>query len=274
MKIAIVGAGQPLALRFSQAIESSGAVLSFYDRDERCPLINLSRHEYPVRPLDISVFAEKQVDAAFFFIEARDAILQAEDRGILAVDVAGNFRQEPTVPLTLAGVTKLPDEGIVCLPSEHLHVFGPLLCALQKRFGLKRVNAAVFEPHDDSTGVMPEASSELEMRLINETAKLLDDNQVRITASIYPSGEEQTDYLLNLEFSRPFNMDAAKELMVALPDVKARSGLGEATLIRRLRRDLSADSGLHLFLSRSAPECLLVNNLVALYESLQKTEKN
>ena len=104
---------------------------------------------------------------------------------------------------------------------------------------------------------------EEEMKMVNETRKIFDDQQIRITATCIrvPVLRAHSE-AINLEFANPFSADAAREILSHSPGVKLIEDLEknyfpmpmEATgqddvLLGRIRQDISHPCGLELWLS-------------------------
>ncbi|MDB9346763.1 aspartate-semialdehyde dehydrogenase [Nodularia spumigena] len=104
---------------------------------------------------------------------------------------------------------------------------------------------------------------EEEMKMVNETRKIFDDQQIRITATCIrvPVLRAHSE-AINLEFANPFSADAAREILSHSPGVKLIEDWEknyfpmpmEATgqddvLLGRIRQDISHPCGLELWLS-------------------------
>lgn len=102
-----------------------------------------------------------------------------------------------------------------------------------------------------------------EMKMVNETRKIFGTNEIRITATCVrvPVLRAHSE-AINLEFSSPFSVAKAKEILLGSPGVKVledwqgnyfpmpveASGKDEV-LVGRIRQDISHPSGLELWLS-------------------------
>ncbi|WP_414551951.1 aspartate-semialdehyde dehydrogenase [Anabaena sp. CCY 0017] len=104
---------------------------------------------------------------------------------------------------------------------------------------------------------------EEEMKMVNETRKIFDDQQIRITATCIrvPVLRAHSE-AINLEFANPFSADTAREILSHSPGVKLIEDWEknyfpmpmEATgqddvLVGRIRQDISHPCGLELWLS-------------------------
>ncbi|WP_414543520.1 aspartate-semialdehyde dehydrogenase [Nostoc sp. CCY0012] len=103
---------------------------------------------------------------------------------------------------------------------------------------------------------------EEEMKMVNETRKIFDNQEIRITATCIrvPVLRAHSE-AINLEFSQPFNPDTAREILSRAPGVKLLEDWEnnyfpmpmEATgrdevLVGRIRQDISHPCGLELWL--------------------------
>ena len=272
MKIAIIGVLDDLAQKFINSYaeqEASEHEFVLVDFVQPAPIIELDGREYPVLPYTHDLL-DDDIDLAICFgTPARqDIVLELEDKGIRTIDLTGSFINEPTVPLVLFDHTDLRSQLIFATPSLHLHVFGPILLKLHQRFTLKRVSLTIFPPASDSLRFLEDKLSDDEMSLINESIRLIDNNQVHFTASLWPLlNQPHTTYHLNIEFVRPYNMDSIREVMASAPAVVLKdqfsreTDLDRSIIVNRVRRDFSADSAIHLFLTAEKPEYRVFENI-------------
>lgn len=273
MKIAVIGALHEQAQQFIQTISPTHArehTWQFFDFREPAPLIEMQGAEFAVQPFTAEQL-DGDVEVAMFFGDERlkQYILSAEDRGIFVIDLSSSFQNDSSVPMALKGTRKLPSSvQLVNIPSLHLHVYGPVITALHERFLIKRVAITAFTLDEEMALFMSPKMTDQEMFLINEAIKMLDDKSVRLTASILPYAEKNSNhYNLNVEFVRPFNMDAIRELLEGIEGVvleqtfQSEDQLAHDVLIRRVRRDLSLDSGVSIYLTANDPCYRLFDNL-------------
>ncbi|HEY9767331.1 MAG TPA: aspartate-semialdehyde dehydrogenase [Coleofasciculaceae cyanobacterium] len=103
---------------------------------------------------------------------------------------------------------------------------------------------------------------EEEMKMVNETRKIFNDDQIRVTATCVrvPILRAHSE-AINLEFERPFDVNQARELIAAAPGVKLvedwqnnyfpmpMDATGQdPVLVGRIRQDISHNCGLELWL--------------------------
>lgn len=114
-------------------------------------------------------------------------------------------------------------------------------------------------PHIDV--FLPNGYTKEEMKMVNETRKILGDDSLRITATtvrvpVFNSHSES----INLEFEKPFDLDELKEVLRNAPGViveddvennvypLATEATGhDETFVGRIRRDESVKSGVNLW---------------------------
>lgn len=280
MKIAIIGVLDELAQQFLQSYDDQAMLdhdFVLIDFVQPAPILEVADREYPVLPYTQELLRDK-IDLAIIFgtPERKDIVLELEDKGIRTIDLTGSFVNEPTVPLALFDNINLRNQLLFAAPSLHLHVFGPILLKLHHRFALKRVSLTLFHPGEDVPRFFPDKMTEGEMSLINESLRLIDNNQVHFTASLWPMPcQVETIYHLNIEFIKPYNMDGIRDVLAGAPAVVLKetyqrdTDIDQSILVNRVRRDFSADSAIHLFLSAQKPEQRVFKNILSLIQQLQ-----
>ncbi len=103
---------------------------------------------------------------------------------------------------------------------------------------------------------------EEEMKMVNETRKIFNDDQIRVTATCVrvPILRAHSE-AINLEFERPFEVNQAREIIAAAPGVKLVEDWQsnyfpmpidatgqDPVLVGRIRQDISHKCGLELWL--------------------------
>lgn len=281
MKIAIIGVLDDLAQEFLKSYDKQAASrhdFKLIDFVQPAPIVELDGREYPVLPYTPDLL-DDDIDLAICFgtQERKDIVLELEDKGIRTIDLTGSFVDEPTVPLVLFDHTHLRSQLLLATPSLHLHIFGPILLKLHHRFTLKRVSLTIFPQASESPRFYADKMTEDEMSLINESIRLIDNNQVHFTASIWPlQNQSHTTYHLNIEFVRPYNMDGIRDVLASTPTVVIKDHFTRETdversiIVNRVRRDFSADSAIHLFLTVEKPEYRVFENIQSLIEQFDQ----
>lgn len=278
MKIAIIGVLNDLAQKFIHSLPPDQSKHEFVlvDFVQPAPIVEFADREYLVQPYTQELL-ESDIDLAICFGEAdrKSIVLELEDKQIKTIDLTGSFVDEPTVPLVLFDQAYQHSGMIMALPSIDLHVYGPILQKLHQRFTIRRIALTAFTPAEEVPRFFPDKMTEEEMALINESLRLMDNNQVHFTAAICPLlHERQTTYHLNIEFVRPFNMDGIREVLSAVDSVVLRdqfrrdTDLAQSIIVNRIRRDFSADSAIHLNLSAEDPQTQVFKNIQYIMDHL------
>ena len=267
--------------------KSAGKTVTFRGKDYIVEELN--EHSFD-KPIDIALFS-----AGGGTSEKFSPIAAAH--GCTVVDNSSAWRMDPEVPLVVPEVN--PDEiwknkGIIAnpncstiqamLPIKALHdaykvkrivystyqaVSGAGMKGLSdlaeglkgndqcKAFAHPRVGNAL--PHIDVC--LDNGYTKEEMKMINETHKILGDDSIRVTATtvrvpVRCSHSES----INLEFEKPFDLDEARELLRNFPGIVvqddpknavyplAREAEGkDEVFVGRIRRDFSVESGMNLW---------------------------
>ena len=114
-------------------------------------------------------------------------------------------------------------------------------------------------PHIDS--FMENGYTKEEMKMVNETRKILGDDSIRITATTVrvpvQGGHSES---INLEFEKPFELEEARALMAAMPGVTVQDDPEhnvypmplyawgkDDVFVGRIRRDESVENGLNMW---------------------------
>lgn len=280
MKLAIVGPHCPMAEQFIDYLrqEKVSWELSFYHLSDRSPLIEFLGKEYPVLPLDEDEIG-LDYDAYLFFPQEdyRELMLTTEAKGAKVLDCTGTFVNEPTVPLVMPPINEklVHKHNLLCLPSFGTALIIPILWGLDQRFRLKRVSILSNEKKPSNLLFHDDEYSDDEINSINEVSKILDNDCIRYTVSHFEEKESKwKDYFFNLEFSRPFNVEDLLSQLLNAANVYSKrdvtKGKEEHELIlRRYRRDLSLDSGIHMWISTQDPKLPLLRGI---YEILSELE--
>ena len=220
----------------------------------------------------------------------------AASKGCVVVDNSSCWRMDPTVPLVVPEVN--PEDikkhnGIIANPNCSTIQAMVALKPLHDKYTIKRIVystyqavsgagvAGVTDLEEGYKGVapkkfpypiagncipqidvfLPNGYTKEEMKMINETHKILGDDSIRITATAVRvpvvNGHSES---INLEFEKPFDLDELKETLFAAPGVTLQdspangvypmaitaSGKND-TFIGRIRRDESVESGVNLW---------------------------
>ena len=249
----------------------------------------LTEHSFD-KPIDIALFS------AGGTISEKFAPIAAE-KGVVVVDNSSAWRMDPAVPLVVPEVNPQDikwNKGIIANPNcSTIQAMIPLK-PLHDKYRIKRIIFSTYQavsgsglkgindlkeglagndlmkayPHPIAGNCLPHIDSFLEngytkeeMKMINETRKILNDDSIRITATtvrvpVFSSHSES----VNLEFEKPFELEEVKELLNNFPgcvvqdDVLnnvyplAREAAGkDEVFVGRIRRDFSVENGLNLW---------------------------
>lgn len=256
--------------------------------------------EYVVEELNEDSF-QKQIDIALFSAgggtSQRYAPVAAAS-GCIVVDNSSAWRMDPEVPLIVPEVnpetTALAVKGIIANPNcSTIQAMLPIK-ALHDAYKVKRIVYSTYQsvsgagvkglrdleegikgndlcqafPHPIAGNCIPHIDAFLEngytkeeMKMVNETRKILGDDSIRITATTVrvPVRGSHSESI-NLEFEKPFELEEARARLaemkglVLMDDPKnncyplARDAEGsDSVYVGRVRRDFSVDNGLNLW---------------------------
>ena len=267
--------------------KSAGKTVTFKGKDYIVEELN--EHSFD-KPIDIALFS-----AGGGTSEKYSPIAAAH--GCTVVDNSSAWRMDPEVPLVVPEVN--PDDiwwnkGIIANPNcSTIQAMLPIK-ALHDAYKVKRIVYSTYQAvsgagmkglsdlaeglkgndqckafaHPIVGNVLPHIDVFLEngytkeeMKMINETHKILGDDSIRVTATtvrvpVRCSHSES----INLEFEKPFDLDEARELLRKFPGIVvqddpqnavyplAREAEGrDEVFVGRIRRDFSVDSGMNLW---------------------------
>ena len=270
--------------------KSAGSVVPFAGR------------EYVVEELTETVFDGKDIDIALFSagggVSAKFAPIAAA-AGALVIDNSSQWRMDPDCPLIVPEVNpeaamEAP-KGIIANPNcSTIQAVVPLK-PLYDEYGIKRIVYSTYQavagsgikgvreleegvkgsdlciayPHPIFGNCLPHVDKFLEngytneeMKMVNETQKILDDYSIGVTATtvrvpVYIAHSES----INVEFKKPFgSIEEIKEQFEQMPGIIVRDDpennvyplAREASdtdeiYVGRIRRDFSVDSGINFW---------------------------
>lgn len=220
----------------------------------------------------------------------------AADKGCIVIDNSSAWRMDPEVPLVVPEVN--PDDikwnkGIIANPNCSTIQAMVALKPLHDKYKIKRVVYSTYQavsgaglagyqdleeglkgaapkkfphpiagnciPHIDD--FLPNGYTKEEMKMVNETRKILGEDAMRITATTVRvpvfNGHSES---INVEFFNDFELDELKTVLKNAPGVVIKddpannvyplaidaTGTNE-TYIGRIRRDESVDSGINMW---------------------------
>lgn len=254
--------------------------------------------EYIVERLTENSF-DKGLDIALFSAggdTSRKFAPIAAAKGVVVVDNSSAWRMEKDIPLVVPEVNPgdvKKHKGIIANPNCSTIQAVVALKPLQDRYGIERVVFSTYQavsgsgykgvkdlndgllgkgpalyPHPIVNNCLPHIDIFLdndytreEMKMIDETRKILGDEKLRITATtVRVPVEKSHSESMNVELKKPFKTEALKELLANSPGIKLLddpcSNLyplatvaadTDLVYVGRVRRDESIDSGINLW---------------------------
>ena len=274
-------------LRLLASAKSAGAAIEFMGKS------------YAVEELTERSF-DKRIDIALFSaggaVSKRYAPIAASS-GAVVVDNSSAWRMDESVPLVVPEVNPGDiqwNKGIIANPNCSTIQAVVALKPLYDRYGIKRVVFSTYQavsgsgvkgiadlenglagsgetvayPHPIAGNCLPHIDVFLEngytkeeMKMVNETRKILGDGSIAITATtvrvpVFNSHSES----LNVELKTPFDIEDIKALLASSPGVVlqddpensvyplARDASGrDEVFVGRVRRDFSVENGVNLW---------------------------
>ena len=241
----------------------------------------------------------------------------------MVVDNSSQWRMDKNVPLVVPEVNPEDikwNKGIIANPNCSTIQAMVALKPLQDKYGIKRVVYSTYQavsgsgvkgindlknglegkeddlqayPHPIAGNCLPHIDvftengyTKEEMKMINETHKILGDDNIKVTATtvrvpVFDSHSES----INIELEKPFELEDVIELFKNSPgiivqdDVKnnvyplARDAAGtDEVYIGRIRRDFSVENGLNIWVVADNIRKGAATNAVQIAEQLLKEE--
>ena len=254
--------------------------------------------EYVVEELTENSF-DKDIDIALFSAGGSTSekfAPIAAAKGVVVIDNSSAWRMDPEVPLVVPEVNPddiLKHKGIIANPNCSTIQAMVALKPLHDKYKIKRIVYSTYQavsgaglagwqdlenglkgeepkkfphaianiclPHIDV--FLPNGYTKEEMKMVNETIKILGDDSLKITATtvrvpVFNSHSES----INLEFEKQFDLDELKDVLKNAPGIVVQddpennvyplaanaTGTNE-TYVGRIRRDESVESGVNLW---------------------------
>ncbi|MEA4923483.1 MAG: aspartate-semialdehyde dehydrogenase [Eubacteriaceae bacterium] len=291
--------------------KSAGTTVTFRGKDY--VVEELTEHSFD-KPIDIALFsAGGSVSEKFAPIAAA--------HGVTVVDNSSQWRMDPEVPLVVPEVNpgdiKKTKKGIIANPNcSTIQAMLPLK-ALHDKYKIKRVVFSTYQavsgsgvkgitdlkngmagndttiayPHPIAGNCLPHIDVFLdngytkeEMKMINETHKILGDDNIKVTATtvrvpVFDSHSES----INVEFEKDFDLDELRQTLADFPGIVvqddpkndvyplARDAAGtNEVYVGRIRRDFSVDSGINMWVVSDNIRKGAATNTVQIAEELIK----
>ena len=254
--------------------------------------------EYVIEELTEQSF-DREIDIALFSAGGSTSekfAPIAASKGCVVIDNSSAWRMDPEVPLVVPEVNPediLWNKGIIANPNCSTIQAMVALKPLHDKYKIKRVVYSTYQavsgagmagykdledglkgeapkkfphpiagnclPHIDV--FLPNGYTKEEMKMVNETRKILGDDSIRITATtvrvpVFNSHSES----INLEFEKDFDLDELKQVLANAPGIVVQddpennvyplaltaTGTNE-TYVGRIRRDESVENGVNLW---------------------------
>ena len=301
-------------LYFMASARSAGKTITFKGKDY--VVEELTEHSFD-KPIDIALFsAGGSVSEKFAPIAAA--------HGVTVVDNSSQWRMDPDVPLVVPEVNpeavKDVKKGIIANPNcSTIQAMLPIK-ALHDKYGIKRIVYSTYQavsgagmkvindlknglagndtcnafPHPIAGNCLPQIDVFLEngytkeeMKMINETHKILGDDSIPVTATcvrvpVFDSHSES----INVELKTPFeSIDEIKECFAAFPGIVvqddpansvyplAREAAGKnEVFVGRIRRDFSVENGINFWCVSDNIRKGAATNTVQIAETLIKED--
>lgn len=239
--------------------------------------------------------------------------------GCFVIDNSSAWRMDPDCPLVVPEINAhqlSAGHRIIANPNCSTIQMVMALHPLHKRYGLRRVVVSTYQsvtgtgkaavdqlmgeraglpvlpvyPHAIDLNCIPQCDvfvengyTKEEMKLVNETKKILDDPNIRVTATAVRvpvvGGHSES---VNVEFNRDFDLDQVRQLLASSPGIVLRDApeRGEYPLpsyahgrdevfVGRLRRDESQDNTLNMWIVSDNLRKGAATNAVQILEYLQ-----
>ena len=254
--------------------------------------------EYVVEELTENSF-DRGIDIALF--SAGGSVSQkyapiAAEKGCIVIDNSSAWRMDPSVPLVVPEVN--PEDikwnrGIIANPNCSTIQAVVVLKPLYDKYGIKRIVFSTYQavsgagmqgysdlenglrgeapkkfPHPIAGNLLPHIDvftdngyTKEEIKMINETRKILGDQSLRITATtvrvpVFNSHSES----INVELEKPFDLEDLKNTLREAPGIVVQDDPAnniypmpinatgrDEVFVGRIRRDESVESGVNLW---------------------------
>ena len=292
--------------------KSAGKTITFKGKDYTVE--ELTEHSFD-KPIDIALFSAGGGTSAKF------APIAAE-HGVVVVDNSSQWRMDKEVPLVVPEVNPEDigyNKGIIANPNCSTIQAVVALKPLQDKYGIKRVVYSTYQavagsglkgindlknglagndeplqayahpiagnclPHIDV--FMENGYTKEEMKMINETHKILHDDNIKVTATtvrvpvLYGHSES-----INIELNKPFELEDIVELFNNSPGIVVQDDVEnnvypmainaagtDEVYVGRIRRDFSVDNGINIWCVSDNIRKGAATNAIQIAEKLLET---
>lgn len=288
--------------------------------------IDFMGKEYVIEELTEEFFKTHKVDIALFSAggstSEKFAPIVAES-GCVVVDNSSAWRMDPEVPLVVPEVNPQDiawNKGIIANPNCSTIQAMVALRPLQLKYGIKRIIYSTYQAvsgagmggySDLENGIRGEAPKKFnhpifnnclpqidvflpngytkeEMKMVNETRKILGDDSLKITATtvrvpVFNSHSES----INVELEKPFELDELKKVLAEAPGLVVEDDIDNCiypmainatgkneTFVGRIRRDESVENGVNLWVVADNIRKGAATNAVQIAEKLIEMWEN
>ena len=267
--------------------KSAGSIIAFKGKD------------YVVEELTESSF-DKDIDIALFSAGGATSekfAPIAASKGAIAVDNSSAWRMDKDVPLVVPEVN--PEDidwnnGIIANPNCSTIQAVVALKPLHDVFAIKRIIYSTYQavsgsgvkgvadleegikgndlmeayPHPIAGNCLPHIDvftengyTKEEMKMINETKKILGDDNLKITATtVRVPVKDSHSESINIEFEKPFELEEVINILKSAPGIVVQDDVAnnvyplardvagkDEVYVGRIRRDFSVDNGINLW---------------------------
>ena len=296
---------------FMASAKSAGKTLPFKGKDYIVEELTETSFD---KPIDIALFSAGGGTSAKF-------APIAASKGVVVVDNSSQWRMDENVPLVVPEVNPQDIEwnkGIIANPNCSTIQAMVALKPLQDKYGIKRVIYSTYqavsgsgvkgisdlknglegndEPlqayaHPIAGNCLPHIDvftengyTKEEMKMINETHKILGDEDIKVTATtvrvpVFDSHSES----INIELEKPFEIEDIFELFRNAPGIVLQDDVEnnvyplaltaagtDPVYVGRIRRDFSVDNGLNIWVVADNIRKGAATNAVQIAEELLK----
>ena len=218
------------------------------------------------------------------------------EAGCYVVDNSSFWRMDPSVPLVVPEINAdviTPEDRIIANPNCSTIQMVLPLSPLHRAYGIKRIVVSTYQsvtgagqkgieqleaeraggsgnkfPHPIDMNILPHIDSFLpdgytkeEMKMVNETRKILRDETIAVSATtVRVPVEGGHSESVNIEFRRPFELSDVRRLVAETPGVVVQDDPAnnlypmplyawgkDEVFVGRIRRDTSVENGLNLW---------------------------
>ena len=220
------------------------------------------------------------------------------EKGTFVIDNSSAWRMYPEIPLTVPeinGSSLTERNKIIANPNCSTIQLVMALAPLHKQYGIKRLVISTYQsvtgtgvkaveqlqqerkggevekiyPHSIDLNVLPhggsfdnEGNTSEELKLVNETRKILGDNTIQITATVVRvpvfGGHSES---VNIELKKDFDLEEVRSLLQTMPGVVVMDNPAkneypmplhaqgkDEVFVGRIRRDLSQPNSLNMWI--------------------------